>query len=217
MGLKEKLLNQCRKPKGVFGKLVVKRMNKEHFNMAEWGISHITINPKDVILDIGCGGGLNVYSFAHIIKEGKVYGIDYSKVSVKLSKKLNKKFIESGLVEIKYASVSSLPFPENSFDLITAFETYYFWPDLINDLKGILNLLKPGGTLLLTNEVFKCKNKNLLERNEKWAKLGKFIIHTPQEFQELLEKVGFSEITIDTEENRSYIVSIGKKDFRQYN
>ena len=48
MGLKQKLINQCRKTKGRFGKLIAKGMNKGHSKMASWGISHISINQKDI-------------------------------------------------------------------------------------------------------------------------------------------------------------------------
>lgn len=211
MGLKEKFINQCRKPKGLFGKWIAKGMNKGHSEMASWGVTHILVNPRDIILDIGCGGGVNVYNFAQNINGGKVYGIDYSDVSIKVSKKLNQKFIENGAVEIKKASVSSLPFSESLFDLVTGFETYYFWPDLINDLKGILKVLKPEGTLLLVNEAFKCDNEKLRKRNEKWSKLGNFPIHSPQEIQEFLLEAGFSKVTIYLEEKKGYIAAVGKK------
>ena len=211
MGLKEKLVNQCRKPDGFFGKLIAKGMNKGHSEMASWGVSHISINPDDIILDIGCGGGMNVYNFAKQIDGGRVYGVDYSDVSVNMSKKLNKKFIDSSKVEIRKASVSSLPYPDSSFDLVTGFETYYFWPDLINDLKGIHKILKPEGKLLLVNEGFKCKDEKLRKRNEKWSELGKFPINSPQEIQSFLEEAGFSKVSIDIEEMERYIVAIAEK------
>lgn len=211
MGLKVKLVNQCRKPKGKFGRFIAKGMNKGHSEMALWGISHISINPKDIILDIGCGGGMNVFNFAKIAQEGKVYGIDYSETSVEVSKKINRIFIESGIVEIKHASVSKLPFSKNTFDTITGFETYYFWPDLINDLKGIFDVLKPKGILLLVNEAYKCKNEKLRKRNEEWSKIGNFTINTPQEFQDFLQEAGFSEIKVITDDNKGFILVIGKK------
>jgi ubiquinone/menaquinone biosynthesis C-methylase UbiE len=211
MGFKEKMINQCRKPKGLYGKWIAKRMNNMHSEMASWGITHITLNPMDIILDIGCGGGLNVSNFAQKINSGKVYGIDYSDISLQVSSKLNKKYIKMGIVEIKKATVSSLPFSENSFDLVTGFETYYFWPDLINDLKGIFKVLKLGGTLLLVNEAFKCDDEKLRKRNEKWSKLGNFPIHTPQETEQFLLEAGFSDVFIYIEEKKGYLAAIGKK------
>jgi len=179
--------------------------------MAKWGLKSISIRSNDIILDIGCGGGQNVFNFAKKIEEGKIYGIDYSKVSVEMSKKKNKKFIQSGVVEIRHGSVSSLPFPENTFDLVTGFETYYFWPDLVNDLKGILKVLKPSGALLLVNEAFKCEEESLRKRNEKWSTLGNFPIHTPQEIHQFLEEAGFTHIQLVVEKNQKYFLATGRK------
>lgn len=207
-----KMVNQCRKPKGRFGRIVAKGMNKgSHAKMAAWSLNHISVKPEDIILDIGCGGGRNVKVLAKIALEGKVYGIDNSEISVKISKKVNKELIENGNIEIQYASVSSLPFNEDTFDLVTGYETYYFWPDLINDLKGIYKVLKPGGTLAWINEGYKCENEKYRKRNEKWAKIGNFEIHTPEQFEEFFKKAGFTEIEIFTEKNKGWIIVKGKK------
>lgn len=186
-----RMVNQCRKPKGRFGRIVAKGMNKGgHAKMATWSLNHISVKPEDIILDIGCGGGRNVNVLAKIAIEGKVYGIDNSEISVEISKKVNKELIENGNIETQYASVSSLPFNEDTFDLVTGYETYYFWPDLINDLKGIYKVLKPGRTLAWINEGYKCENEKHRKRNEKWAKIGNFEIHTPEQFEEFFKKAG---------------------------
>ncbi|MFX1255089.1 MAG: class I SAM-dependent methyltransferase [Promethearchaeota archaeon] len=211
MGLAKKMVDQVRKPKGRFGRLMARGMNRGHAKMANWGLTHISINSTDIILDVGCGGGGNVHKFANIILEGKVYGIDYSEVSVEVSKKVNKKLIEGGRVKIHHASVSSLPFENNTFDLVTGFEAYYFWPDLITDLKEIYRVLKTEGTLLLVNEAYKCANEKFRRRNEKWAKLGNFEIHSSKEFEEFLEKAGYSEIEVFEEKDKGWLAIKGKK------
>jgi hypothetical protein len=38
-------------------------------------------------------------------------------------------------VEIKQVSVSQLPFPEDKFNLVTAVNTQYYWPDLVKDMQ----------------------------------------------------------------------------------
>ena len=45
------------------------------------------------------------------------------------------------------ASVSDLPFSDNSFDIVTAIETYYFWPDKLKNLKEIYRVLKKDGKI----------------------------------------------------------------------
>lgn len=57
--------------------------------------------------------------------------------------------LKDGRVEIQKASVSQLPFSDNKFDLVTAVETQYYWPDLDKDMEEILRVLKPGGTLIV--------------------------------------------------------------------
>ena len=53
------------------------------------------------------------------------------------------------------ASVSRLPFADDKFDLVTAIETQYYWPNLQDDMKEILRVLKPGGRLMVVAETYK--------------------------------------------------------------
>ncbi len=211
MRFMEKLINQCRKPSGVMGRRIAKKMNKGHAKMALWGLSHVSIEPNYYILDIGCGGGENINRFARMAVKGKIYGIDYSEISVDVSKEVNKGFIEQGLVEIYLGSVSQLPFQKNNFDLVSAFEAYYFWPDLINDLRGIYKVLKLGGSLMLTNEGYKCANEKVRKKVEKWARIGKFKIHTADEYVEFMREGGFQDIKIFEEKKEGWICAIGNK------
>ena len=135
-GLDKKLIKNSRKPEGKLGHEILDRMNKSHETMARWGVSHFNIDETDKILDIGCGGGKNLERFAKQIgKDGCVVGIDYSEVSVEKSTDLNKQAIDDGKVKVLQGSVSEMPFEDESFDIVTGFETIYFWPDFINDLK----------------------------------------------------------------------------------
>ena len=48
-----------------------------------------------------------------------------------------------------------LPFDDEKFDVVTAVETYYFWPDKLEGLKEINRTLKHGGKILLIFEMLK--------------------------------------------------------------
>ena len=209
MSFKEKMVLQCRKPTGLLGKFMGKRMNIRHSELWQWGLSHISINLDAFILDIGCGGGKAVQNLARIATSGKIYGVDYSQEMVQLAQKVNKKFIQNEHVEIRYGSVSSLPFANNMFDLVTAFETYYFWPNLINDLKEIKRILKPGGTLLMTNEAY--TDKEFEKRNLKWSKLCDMMIHTPQEYLAFLTETGYIAVDISTFPKKNWITAVAQK------
>lgn len=204
----EKIVKQARKPTGRFGRLMAIGMNYGH-RVARWGLSRVTINKNDTILDVGCGGGKTVNNLAKGITEGKVYGIDYSEDCVTVASKINKKLIDAGRVEILCASVRSLPFSNDFFNLVTAVETYYFWPDLANSLKEIYRVLKPGGSLVLINECY--RHVKFEKRNAKWAKLGNFTYHLPEEFREFLRDAGYFLIQIDVLEDKNWIAAIGRK------
>ena len=205
------MVNQVKKPRGIFGKRIARRMNISHASLAEWGSSHIKLRKDMIILDVGCGGGANINHFAQIATSGRVFGIDYSPTSVKVSKEVNKKYIEEGIVEIRESSVSNLPFKDNTFDVVSGFEAYYFWSDLISDLKEIHRVLKISGVLLLVNEGYKCENKEIRKVVENWAKLGNFKLHSPEEYRDFLTKAGFSEIEIYEQKEKGWITSIATK------
>ena len=103
------LIINARKPEGELGDKLLDRMNESHESLAQWGVSHLDISKDDVILDIGCGGGVNVERFLQMT-DNKVYGLDYSEIAVEKSVKLNQEAIDDGRCEIIQGSVSQLPF-----------------------------------------------------------------------------------------------------------
>ncbi len=145
ISLGSRLLNQCSKPSGWLGRVNLWNMNHRHSKVTAWGLQHISIGKGDTILDVGCGGGATIVRLAARADDGKTYGIDYSEESVAASRKTNHKLLAAGRVEVVLGSVSHLPFPDEMFDLVTAVETHYYWPDLQADMQEVLRVLKPGG------------------------------------------------------------------------
>jgi hypothetical protein len=80
--------------------------------------------------------GSTVYKFARNAVNGKVVGIDFSEVRVRVSRITNKPFIRAGLVVIQPFSLSCLPFPDNMFDLFTALNAHNYWRNLVYPLSG---------------------------------------------------------------------------------
>ena len=72
------MLRQCRKPTGWIGRLQLWRMNRSHHKLTDWALTHVSVQPRHTILDIGCGGGRTVAKLAASATEGKTYGVDYS-------------------------------------------------------------------------------------------------------------------------------------------
>ena len=184
------LIINARKPEGELGDQLLDRMNESHEKLAQWGVSHLDIEKDDVILDIGCGGGVNVERFLKMT-DNKVYGLDYSEVAVEKSTKLNQAAIDEGRCEIIQGSVSELPFEDNTFDIITGFETVYFWPDFVNDSKEVRRVLKDDGIMFICNEAIPNEGD---ERQKELIDLLEMEIYSEDEFDEYLREAGFSDI-----------------------
>lgn len=209
MDLLETLAMQCRKPSGVFGSVIGMVMNVEHNALRTWGFGHIDIPRDGAILDIGCGGGKAVKALADAASLGKVYGIDYSHDMVRLSSRVNKSLIKGDRVEITHGSVSSLPFENGFFDVITAFETTFFWPDFEEGLKEVNRVLKQSGTLLIVNENYK-NGRCEIEKSE-WIQKSGIHLYSPQEYRDILDRTGYGDIEINELPDKHWIAAVAQK------
>lgn len=208
MGLLSKIFSNTRKPEGFFGKMMVNGMNSGgHADLANWALSSVQIKEDSQILDIGCGGGANIARLLQRAPKGRVQGVDYSPVSVEKSKKVNAKAITEGRCQVQEANVAELPFEENNFDLITAFETIYFWPDIEPCFNEVKRVMKPGAQFVIVNE-----DDGLSGNNEKWEKLIEGM-HTykPEEIRLHLANAGFKGINIRKDEAKHWLMATAEK------
>ena len=203
------VLFQVRKPTRWMGRLFLRAMNEGHASLTEWGLAHVAIQNHFTILDVGCGGGRTVEKLAVIAMDGMVYGIDYAEGSVAASRAHNGPLMKAGRVAIEQASVSQLPFPDNKFDLVTAVETQYYWPDLIGDMREILRVLKPGGKLVVIAETYKGGRYDKLKWPVMWLLRASHL--NANEHRELFAKAGYTEVEIVEEHDKGWICGIAGK------
>ena len=195
-----------RKPDGIGGKIMVSVMNLGHKAMADWGFQFLKIPDNGNILDCGCGGGANMERILCEHPQTVVKGIDYSEVSVEKSRKVNQKEIDKGRCEILQASVMELPFAEEQFDLVTAFETVYFWPDLLKSFQEIYRVMKSGGVFFICNE---CNGDT--DKDNKWMeKIPGMIIYKDSQLKSILLQAGFHDVKIN-KNNKGWISIIAEK------
>jgi len=212
MSLAIALLNQCSKPSGWLGRLNLWSMNRRHAKVTTWGLTHVSIQTRDTILDVGCGGGMTVARLAALATEGKTYGIDYSEASVAASRRTNRTSIAEGRVEILSGSVSHLPFPDQVFDLVTAVETHYYWPDLNADMREVQRVLKPGAALIIIAEAYKGgKHDQMLRRLEELRGLTTYAHQTVDEHRELFSQAGYADVQVFEEYAEGWICAVGRK------
>lgn len=92
------------------------------------------------VLDAGCGTGTNL---VHLAARGRTFGVDLSEEAVR--------FCQRRAVSVARASVLSLPFGPECFDLVTSFDVlYHRWvTDDRAAVQELARVLKPGGLLLV--------------------------------------------------------------------
>ena len=194
-------VSQGGKPQGIIGKIIGRMMNRFHIVNYKKIFDRLEIYENYNILDIGCGGGKFVHYISSRIGSGKSIGIDHSLEMVKLSEKVNAENIQKRKVEIIQGDVSDIQFESETFDIITALETIQFWPDIKVGLKEIYRCIKNDGRFVIINRFPK--------PGTKWYNIVQ--IKNENEYENILEQVGFTNIKIDIKELNGWIVVMAKK------
>ncbi|MDQ0088543.1 ubiquinone/menaquinone biosynthesis C-methylase UbiE [Paenibacillus anaericanus] len=193
MSILESLIEQSKNPNKRIGKIMLNIMNKAHMSRTKFGLNKLSIKEGYILLDIGCGGGETIREMSKMNTNIRIIGVDYSETSVNLSIERNSKDVQSGKVEIVVGEVSKLPFEDKYFDIITAVQTHYYWPDLKNDVKEVYRVMNTNGKLLIAAEVYKI---NYHMEGYK----------TSDEMKELLQSLGFRKVTIEEDGKWRYVI-----------
>lgn len=128
-----------------FSDFVFKRVKGR---LLEW----VKPGPDHKILDIGCGAGYFLFmTLERYRKQGfnpTVVGIDISDNQLSyMVQRMAKEGVDAVAV---HASGEYLPFPDNSFDLITCSEVIEHVRNPDRALQDMYRILKPGGLLLIS-------------------------------------------------------------------
>jgi arsenite methyltransferase len=187
MGIVRILAEQLRQPKGVLGRLAGHLMARMDKPSNDWAISLMNIEPNDHLLEIGFGPGMAIEKVSQIALNGFVAGIDFSETMLEQARKLNASAIESGLVELKYGEVSSIPYGDELFDKVFGINVMYVLPDLSKAIKEMCRVLKPGGQI-----TFCMPEKEFVEKRRRLAPEDIFILYDIDEVIRSLSEAGFS-------------------------
>jgi SAM-dependent methyltransferase len=203
------ITRQVRKPAWFIGRLVVRGMNFSHAELRSWGLNLASIAGNATILDVGCGGGGTIAALAAAGAGRKVYGVDFSDASVAVARATNARLIEEGRVSVQQGNVSALPFEPDTFDVVTAFETHFYWPDLPANVKEIQRVLKPGGQVAIVAEVYRGRTMDWLYRPA--MALLKTTYLTLEEHKGLLVNAGYVDVDVIAERSKGWMCAIGRK------
>jgi ubiquinone/menaquinone biosynthesis C-methylase UbiE len=199
-------ITQCMKPHGEEGYQTIENMNENHKEISDFAFECVNVGKNDRILDIGCGGGVNIEKFLKLTS-GNVDGLDYSEVSVNASIRQNQNAVESGRCEVIQADVSDMPIDDESYDLVSAFETIYFWPDIENTFKEVSRIIKPQGQFMIAQGT----DGNHPD-DELWlSTVEGMSVYTADELEKYLLNAGFKSVKSFKKENDYILIVIAKK------
>ena len=202
MGLLKSFFSQCARPEGSLGRAMLCFMNYTHAPLTNWGLKLVQVKDGWTMLDVGCGGGFTIRRLLNRSKDAHVYGIDISEESVTKAKKVNAEVLNKQ-VFVTQGSAERLPYNTEIFDLVTAVETVFFWPNLPDCLQEVRRVLKPGGKFAIMVEV--------VDSDSKWTSVVEgMTAYTPEQLETLLVDAGFVQTEIHRKKP-SYATIIGLK------
>ncbi|MCX6281158.1 MAG: class I SAM-dependent methyltransferase [Bacteroidetes bacterium] len=190
--------NQFKRPTGLLGKIISKVMMKG--NMPDYLklIPELDIKQHDIVLEIGYGHGLGVNMILSKY-DCTVSGIDFSELMFKQASKRNKKFIESGKLELKCGNFLESEMSPDQFDKIFCIHVIYFWDDLAKPFTKIKTALKEHGMFCIF-----MANVDFIKKM-KFTKDGIFNKYSKDEVVDALYKVGFKEVSYSLN-SKGYII-----------
>lgn len=156
----------------------------------------VKLSQAEVVLDLGCGAGLDLYFYAKAVREkGMVYGLD---ISDDMVDKARKNMALAGIknIEIKSGHSDRIPFQDNFFDVVTSNGIYNLSPDKEKVMREVFRVLKSGARTVLCEIVLKDKLRGQIRKNiDDWFRcIGGAL--PEKDFLALMERAGFENITV---------------------
>ncbi len=190
MSVAKFLAAQARKPSGAFGKLLFARL-LNRVNRAENALTleSLRLEPGDRALEVGFGGGDLLAQMMPALRKGHVAGIDFSPEMVAFCEHRFRDAIRAGRMELKCASVDSIPYEAGRFTKACSVNSVYFWPSLPDGLAELARALKPGGMLSIA-----IGDKASMARFP-WSRHG-FQLYDPHDLAEAFGSAGLGDVDV---------------------
>jgi SAM-dependent methyltransferase len=107
----------------------------------EAALQRVDVRPGQLVLDIGCGVG----AFLRLIAERGAlpYGLDASEALLELAR------ARLAGADLRAGDMESLPYEDDTFDLVTGFNSFFFANDIVAALREAGRVAKPGAPVVI--------------------------------------------------------------------
>ena len=155
------------------------------------------LNPGEVVLDLGSGGGIDVLLSAQRVgQSGKAYGLDMTDEMLALAND-NKRKAGAENVEFLKGEIENIPLPDNSVDVIISNCVINLSGDKDRVLREAFRVLKPGGRFAISDVVTRGEiNQEIRKSMLLWVGCVAGALDE-NEYRSKLRSAGFSEIAIE--------------------
>lgn len=173
------------------------------------------LNPGEVVLDLGSGGGIDVLlSAKRVGPTGKAYGLDMTDEMLDLARQNQAR---AGVTNAEFlkGEIESIPLPDGAVDVVISNCVINLSADKAAVVREVFRVLKPGGRFAVSDIVVRGEIPAEIRRNvELWAGCVAGALHE-MEYQSLLAEAGFEAIGIEptriyrAEEARQFLAGKG--------
>ncbi len=116
-------------------------------------VERLHLKEGDRVLDMGCGTGLNLPLVLDRIGSGSVTGVDLSHGMLRRARRQAEQCEAENRVRLVQGAAGEIAFPLRHFDAVIATYLLTTVPEYERAIDGLLHTLKPGGRLVLSDDV----------------------------------------------------------------
>lgn len=173
------------------------------------------LNPGDVVLDLGSGGGIDVLLSARRVgPTGKAFGLDMTDDMLELARR---NATDAGVKNVEFlrGRIEAIPLPNNSVDVIISNCVINLSGNKKKVIDDAFRVLKPGGRFAVSDVVIQGElPKDVKQSMELWVGCVAGALED-KEFIQLLEGAGFTDASVEMtrtyglEDAKAFLVNTG--------